>query len=195
MATIDGLGGPCIPPQMVRRDRLFDHGQFGWTTHRGIVHSTTGHRASWRHIIERLIGMKSPHVREACLAGASTSQPTSIEKQVLFFVMPVNSPVATFAMSNIAIAHLVGSAGMRGLAYALIGSKFMPLPSAREHCTGTVLSLCMSVDIPPPPPPPKFSGSTLYLSETIIWFVSNVVSKISKVVSLHYQLMKISPQK
>ena len=57
-------------------------------------------------------------------------------RQGLFFVIPVNSLVATFKQSeNVTIAHLVRAAvSSEGMAYAIIGSKSMPLPSAHARC-------------------------------------------------------------
>ena len=62
----------------------------------------------------------------------------------LLFIVPVDSPVdSTFEQSeNFAIAHTVSSSScysaanwpaMRGVAYVIIGSKFVPLASAHAH--------------------------------------------------------------
>ena len=61
----------------------------------------------------------------------------------LLFVVPVDSPVdSTFERSeNFAIAHTVSSSScykcywpaMRGVAYVIIESKFVPLASAHAH--------------------------------------------------------------
>ena len=55
--------------------------------------------------------------------------------QGLFFVIPVNSLVATFEQLL----------AVRGVAYAILGSKFVPFPSAHAYgtngqfCTGRIL--------------------------------------------------------
>ena len=73
-----------------------------------------------------------------------------VSRGALFFVIPVNSPVATFEQSkNVAIAHLEPEQllAVRGVASAMIGTglKFISLPSGHVHgtnrqsCTGRIL--------------------------------------------------------
>ena len=91
------------------------------------------------------------------------TEPRAKQEARSVFVIPVNSPVATFEQSeNITIAHLVGARAVacsEGVAPAIIDtdSKFIPLPS--EHAHGSNGRSC--------------TGRTLFVHRlTSLWFVS-----------------------